>query len=210
MYDLEEQEQLDALKAWWRQNGRLLIVAAVAAIVAAGAVSGWRYYQQTQAQRASQLYATLEKAVRSNDVKQVKELAAQLIDKYGASAYGPMAALAAAKVDFEAGDLSSAAARLQWASEEAREEETRAIARLRLAAVRLDEKKYDEALKLLEQKHPESFTGMYADLRGDILVAQGKAAEAKAAYKLALEKLPQQSNYRLLVQLKLDGLGGAQ
>lgn len=210
MYDLEEQEQLDALKAWWRQNGRLLIVAAVAAIVAAGAVSGWRYYQQTQAQRASQLYATLEKAVRSNDVKQVKELAAQLIDKYGASAYGPMAALAAAKVDFEAGDLSSAAARLQWASEQAREEETRAIARLRLAAVRLDEKKYDEALKLLEQKHPESFTGMYADLRGDILVAQGKAAEAKAAYKLALEKLPQQSNYRLLVQLKLDGLGGAQ
>ena len=210
MYDLEEQEQLDALKAWWRQNGRLLIVAAVAAIVAAGAVSGWRYYQQTQAQRASQLYATLEKAVRSNDVKQVKELAAQLIDKYGASAYGPMAALAAAKVDFEAGDLNSAAARLQWASEQAREEETRAIARLRLAAVRLDEKKYDEALKLLEQKHPESFTGMYADLRGDILVAQGKAAEAKAAYKLALEKLPQQSNYRLLVQLKLDGLGGAQ
>jgi predicted negative regulator of RcsB-dependent stress response len=74
----------------------------------------------------------------------------------------------------------------------------------------LDEKKYDEALKLLEQTHPESFAGMYADLRGDVLVAQGKAAEAKEAYKLALEKLPAQSTYRLVVQVKLDGLGGAQ
>ena len=72
----------------------------------------------------------------------------------------------------------------------------------------LDEKKYDEALKLLDAKHPDSFAGLYADLRGDALLAQGKSAEAKAAYKQALEKLPAQSSYRLLVQLKLDGLGG--
>ena len=109
MYDLEEQEQIDALKAWWRQHGRLLIVAAVAAIAAAGAVSGWRYYKDSQAAKASQLYATLEKAVRANDVKQVKEVAGQLIDRYGGTAYGPMAALAAAKADFDAGDLASAA-----------------------------------------------------------------------------------------------------
>jgi predicted negative regulator of RcsB-dependent stress response len=210
MYDLEEQEQIDALKAWWRQNGRLVIVAALAAVLAAGAVSGWRYYKEGQAQKASKLYATLENAVRGNDTKQVKDVAGQLIDKYGSTAYGPMAALAAAKVDFDAGDLAGAAARLEWAAERARDEEIRAIARVRLAAVRLDEKKYDEALRLLEQTHPESFAGMYADLRGDVLVAQGKAAEAKQAYKLALEKLPAQSTYRLVVQVKLDGLGGAQ
>jgi predicted negative regulator of RcsB-dependent stress response len=207
MYDLEEQEQIDALKAWWRQNGRLVIVAIVAAIAAAGAVSGWRYYKDSQAAKASQLYATLEKAVRTNDVKQVKDVAGQLIDNYGRTAYGPMAALAAAKADFDAGDLESAARRLEWAAEHGRDEEVRAIARLRLAGVRLDEKKYDEALKLLEGKHPESFTGLYADLRGDALLALGKAAEAKAAYKVALEKLPAQSSYRLLVQIKLDGLG---
>jgi len=210
MYDLEEQEQIDALKAWWRQNGRLVIVAVVAAIVAAGAVGGWRYYKDSQGAKASQLYATLEKAVRANDVKQVKDVAGQLIDKYGGTAYGPMAALAAAKTDFDAGDLAGAARRLEWAAEHGRDEEVRAIARLRLAGVRLDEKKYDEALKLLEGKHPESFAGLYADLRGDALLGLGKTAEAKAAYKLALEKLPAQSNYRLLVQLKLDGLGGAQ
>jgi predicted negative regulator of RcsB-dependent stress response len=210
MYDLEEQEQIDALKAWWRENGRLVIVAVMAAALAAAAVSGWRYYKGTQAQKASQLYATLENAVRSNDAKQVTDVAGQLIDKYGSTAYAPMAALAAAKADFDAGDLASAAARLEWAAEHARDEETRAIARVRLAGVRLDEKKHDEALRLLEQPHPESFAGLYADLRGDVLVAQGKAAEAKEAYKLALQKLPEQSTYRLVVQVKLDGLGSAE
>lgn len=207
MYDLEEQEQIDALKAWWRQNSRLVVVAVVAAIAAAAAVSGWRYYRETQAAHASALYATLEKAVRAKDTKQIKEVATQLIDKYGGTAYAPMAALAAAKADFDAGDLAAASRQLQWAAEHGRDDEVRAVAQLRLAGVRLDEKKYDEALKLLDAKHPDAFAGMYADTRGDALVALGKSAEAKAAYKLALEKLPAQSSYRLLVQLKLDGLG---
>lgn len=210
MYDLEEQEQIDALKAWWRQNARLVVVAALAAILAAAAVSGWRWYRDTQAAKAAELYATLEKGVRANDSKQIKEVAAQLIDRFGGTAYGPMAALAAAKVDFDAGDLTSAAGRLAWAAEHGRDEGVRAVARLRLAGVRLDEKKYDEALKVLDGSHPESFAGMYADVRGDILLAQGKTAEAKAAYQLAVEKLPAQSNYRMVVQVKLDGLGGAQ
>jgi predicted negative regulator of RcsB-dependent stress response len=209
MYDLEEQEQIDALKAWWRQHGRLVIVAAVAAIAAAAAVSGWRYYKDTQTAKASQLYATLEKAVQAKDVKQVKDLSGQLIENYGGTAYGAMAALAAAKADFDAGDLAGAARRLEWAADHGRDEEVRAIARLRLAGVRLDEKKYDVALKLLEARPPDSFAGLYADLRGDALLAQGKDAEAKAAYQLALEKLPAQTTYRLLVQIKLDGLGGA-
>jgi len=207
MYDLEEQEQIDALKAWWRQNGRLVVVAIVAAIAAAAAVSAWRYYKEGQAAQASALYANLEKAVRQKDTKQIKELATQLIDKYGGTAYAPMAALAAAKADFDAGDLAAAGKQLEWAAEHGRDDEVRAVAQLRLAGVRLDEKKYDEALKLLDAKHPDSFAGMYADTRGDALVGLGKSAEAKAAYKLALAKLPPQSSYRLLVQLKLDGLG---
>jgi predicted negative regulator of RcsB-dependent stress response len=210
MYDLEEQEQIDALKAWWRENARLVIVAALAAILAAAAVSGWRWYRDTQATKAAALYAVLDKAVRASDTKQIKEVSAQLIDQYGGTPYGPMAALVAAKADFDAGDLASAAGRLTWAAEHGRDDGVRAVARLRLAGVRLDEKKYDEALKLLDASHPESFAGIYADLRGDTLLAQGKAADAKAAYKLALEKLPAQSSYRLVVQAKLDGLGGGQ
>jgi predicted negative regulator of RcsB-dependent stress response len=209
MYDLEEQEQIDALKAWWGQYGRTVMVAALAAVLAAGATLGWREYRQSQAEKASALFGALEQASRAGDQKQVRELSAQVMDKYGSSAYGAMAALVAAKVNFEAGDLKSASAQLQWASEHARDDETQAVARLRLAGVRLDEKQYDDALKLLEQPHPESFAGLYADMRGDILVGQGKLAEAKAAYKLALDKLPPEGNYRILVQVKLDGIGGA-
>jgi predicted negative regulator of RcsB-dependent stress response len=207
-YDLEEQEQIDALRAWWKQNARLVTVALVAAALAAAGVSGWRWYQQRQSEQASALYAALEKAVRASDAKQVRELSTQVMERYPRTAYGPMAALVAAKISFDAGDLKNAGSQLEWAAGHARDDETAAVARLRLAAVRLDEKRYDEALALLGQKPPESFDGLYADLRGDVLVAQGKLGEARAAYQQALEKLPAGSTFRLMVQAKLDGIGG--
>jgi predicted negative regulator of RcsB-dependent stress response len=207
-YDLEEQEQIEALKAWWKSNARLVTLAVIAALLAFFAVHGWRYYTDRQAQQASQLYGELEKAVQAADAKKIGEVAGQLVDRYPRTAYATMAALVAAKSNVEAGDLKSAGARLAWAMEHARDDETQAVARLRLAAVRLDEKQYDEALRLLEQKHPESFDGLYADLRGDVLVAQGKLPEARAAYKQALDKLEPQATYRLIVQVKLDGIGG--
>ena len=208
MYDLEEQEQIDELKAWWKQHGRLVIVVVTAAVVAAAGTAGWQWYKRSQSEQASQVYGSLEKAVRANDLKQIREISAQLKDKYGGTAYGPMAALAAAKASFEGGDTKSATADLQWTIDNARDEDVIAAARVRLAGVLLDEKKYDEALKLLDSAHPESFAGLFADMRGDVLVAQGKPVEAKAAYKLALEKLPAEGNYRAIVQVKLDGLGG--
>jgi predicted negative regulator of RcsB-dependent stress response len=207
-YDLEEQEQIEALKGWWKQNGKLVILALAAALVAFAAVSGWRYYKDHQTMEASQLYGELERALQANDAKKIGETAGHIMDQYGNTAYGPMAALVAAKSSIDAGDLKTAAARLAWAVEHARVDEIRAVARLRLAAVRLDEKQYDEALRLLDEKHPESFDGLYADLRGDVLVAQGKLSEARAAYKQALEKLAPEATYRLIVQVKLDGIGG--
>jgi predicted negative regulator of RcsB-dependent stress response len=209
MYDLEEQEQIDALKTWWRQHGRLVIVGLVAAAIAATATAGWRYYRAKASEQASQVFAALEKAVRSNDAKQMRELAKQLMDQYGSTGYGAMGALVVAKASFEAGDLAAAGRELEWAAEHARDEETKALARLRLAGVRLDEKKYDDALKLLEQP-PESFVALYADLKGDVLAAQGKASEARAAYQNALDKLPADGLFRAIVQVKLDGLGPAQ
>ena len=210
MYDLEEQEQIDALKAWWRQNGRLVIAAVVAAALGAAAVTGWRTYQGNKAMEAARLYATLEEAVRASDTEKTKEVAAVLVERYGGTAFGPMAALLSAKSSFERGDLKSAGTQLEWALDRAKDEETGAVARLRLAAVRLDEKQYDEALRLLDAKHPPAFDGLYLDLRGDVMLAQGKTAEARAAYQDALAKLAEQGNYRLVVQAKLDALGGAQ
>lgn len=128
---------------------------------------------------------------------------------YGSTAYGPMAALLLAKTNYDNGDAATAATRLQWAIDKAKDDETAALARLRLAGIRLDEKNYDEALALLDAKHAQAFAPFYADLRGDVLAAQGKPAEARAAYKLALEKSLPNSNYRNVVQIKLDALGPA-
>jgi len=207
--DLEEQEQLDALKQFWKQYGTLIITLAFLALAGFAGVKGWNYYQRGQSEQASALFGKLEEAIRRNDVAQIGSLGAEIIDQYGSTAYGPMAALLLARRNYESGDAPAAATRLQWAIDKAGDDETVALARLRLAGIRLDEKKYDEALALLDAKHAPAFAPLYADLRGDVLAAQGKAAEARAAYKLALEKIPPNSNYRNVVQIKLDALGPA-
>jgi len=207
--DLEEQEQLDALKQFWKQYGTLIITLAFLALATFAGVKGWNYYQRGQSEQASVLFGKLEEAVRKNDIAQTGSLGAEIIDKYGSTAYGPMAALLLAKTSHDNGDPAAAATRLLWAIDKARDDETAALARLRLAGIRLDEKKYDEALALLDAKHSQAFAPLYSDLRGDVLAAQGKPAEARAAYKQALEKSLPNSNYRNVVQIKLDALGPA-
>ncbi len=197
------------LKQFWKQYGTLIITLAFLALATFAGVKGWKYYQRGQSEQASVLFGKLEEAVRKNDVAQTGSLGAEIVDKYGSTAYGPMAALLLAKTSHDNGDAAAAATRLQWAIDKARDDETAALARLRLAGIRLDEKKYDEALALLDAKHAQAFAPLYADLRGDVLAAQGKPAEARAAYKLALEKSLPNSNYRNVVQIKLDALGPA-
>lgn len=206
-YDLEEQEQLDVLKTWWRQYGNLVVTVIVAGALAAAAYQGWRYYRHQQALQAVTLYAQMESAERANEKKKAGDIAAQIIDKHAGTQYAAMAALASAKISFESGDLAMAKTRLQWVIERAREDEMRDLARLRLAGVLLDQKNYPEALKLVETKPAEAFGGLYADMKGDILAAQGKLAEARSAYRQALEKGDAKSSHHQLVQLKLDALG---
>jgi predicted negative regulator of RcsB-dependent stress response len=208
-YDLEEQEQLDAIKAWWNQYGNLIVVAVVAVAVGVAAYQGWRYYRNSQSIGAATLYGQLDQAARASDAKRVKDISAQIVDRYGSTVYGGLAALAAAKAAFTTGDLEAAEKQLRWAAEHAKEKEQRDIARLRLAGVLLDRKMPDEALKALDEKPADGYTALYADLRGDILAVQGKRADAAAAYRAALEKSEQGSAYRQVVEIKLDALGEA-
>jgi predicted negative regulator of RcsB-dependent stress response len=209
VYDLEEQEQIDEIKAWWKQYRALVVLVVVAAAVTVGGIQGWRYYQTKQGLEAGELYIQLQGAVGNNEPKKVQDIAAVITDKYPRTGYAAFASLAAAKAAFDSGDKAAAGTRLQWVVDHGRDDETRDIARLRLAAVLLDEKKYDEALKLLETPHADSLSALYADLKGDVLVAQNKTAEARAAYQLALDKSEAKSTYRALVQIKLDALGSA-
>jgi len=206
-FDHQEQEKIDELKSWWRQYGNLVLLAVALVAVSIGGYQGWLHYQRGQALAAGALYDQMEQSQRGGDHKKAREIAGQIGERYGSTAYGTLAALSAAHSSFEAGDLAGAKALLQWVIDRAKEEEARDVARLRLAAVLLDEKKHDEALKLLDAKPADSLTALYADLKGDILVAQGKRAEARSAYQLALDRSDAASQYRRVVQLKLDALG---
>lgn len=207
--DLHEQEQVEALKGWWKQNGKWVVGAVVIALLGYAGMQFWKSHQTQQAGEASKLYAEVEKQTLSNDPKRVNDAVAALVDKFGSSAYAPRAQLLAVQANMQAKDVARAKTQLQWVIEHARETGLQDTARLKLASILLDEKSYDEALKHLNAAHPEAFTGLYADLKGDVLSAQGKTEEARVAYKLALDKIEAKSMYRNLVQLKLDGLGDA-
>lgn len=209
VYDLEEQEQIDALKAWWRQYGRLVIAAVIAFIVGVAGVQGWLYYKTQLANKASDVFAELEEAVRVGDAKRTGDLSKRLVSDYARTAYAARGALLAAKASVEAGDAKGAEEQLRWAVDNARDEPVRALANLRLAALLLDGQRYDDALKVLSAAHPEPFAALFADARGDVYVAAGKTPEARLAYQAALDKLPKSNTYRNVVEVKRDALGAA-
>jgi len=205
-YDLEEQEQLAELKAWWKQHGGRVTLAAIAVAAAVAAWNGWGWYQRSQSGEAAALYDTLQKAARANDLKATKDTAGTILEDYPRSAYAPLAALVSAKVLFQAGDLKTARAQLQWVVDHAKSDEIRSIAALRLSSVLLDDKNPEGAVKALDLKPHSGFESLFAAQRGDILAAQGKRAEARTAYKAALEKADP-GPLRETVRLKLEALG---
>ncbi|MGQ0655774.1 MAG: YfgM family protein [Betaproteobacteria bacterium] len=209
--DLEEQEQVAELKAWWNQYGNLIVSALTAALLVVAGWQGWRWYERNQAGEAAMHYEALAKAAQGGDAKGVRDAAGVLVESYSRSLYAAMGALAAARFLYDHNDAKNAKAQLTWAMENARSEELRDLARLRLATILLDEKAYDEALKLLDAKHAAAFDAQYAALRGDVLVGRNQPNDAKAAYRAALDKSDKdQGNaaFRDSVRMRLDALGG--
>jgi predicted negative regulator of RcsB-dependent stress response len=205
----DEQESLESVKAWWAKWGNTTTWVVLVALVIGAGYNGWNFWQRRQAAEASVLYDHLQQAVNGNDQALVTRVATDMEDKFGGTGYAQMTALAAAKSLYMAGNAAGAKAQLQWAIDHAKDDEYKQIAKLRLALVLLDEKNYDAGLKLLSEQPLEAFKGVIADRRGDLLAAQGKRDDARAAYKVALETLPENdTSARQLVQFKLDALGG--
>jgi len=208
-YDHEEQEQLATLKAWWHTYGNLVTWFVTAVLVAFAAWSGWKYYQRDQTSKGALLYEEIVKAAEAKDQTKLARAAEDIKDKFSGTPYAQMGLLTAAKAAFDAKDLKSAKAHLQWIVDHGRTDEFKALARIRLAGVLLDEKAYDEGLKLLSGDFPEQFAALVADRRGDLLFAQNKLDEARKEFKTALEKTEIKNPARQLIQLKLDALGGS-
>ena len=205
-YDLEEQEQIDTFKAFWERWGNLILTSVTVVLLAFAAYRGWGWYQNNRAVQAAEAYEQLRVSADKKDLSKVKESAGVVFEQFGSTVYGPMAGLVAAKAYVEGNDSKSAKAALQWVIDKSGESEFRQVARVRLSGILLDEKQYDDALKLVVGNDTGHYAAPLADRRGDILVAQGKHDDAKAAYKLALEKYGASSPMKRLVQIKLDGL----
>ena len=206
-YDLEEQEQLASLQAFWNKYGNILMGVAIVAMLAYSGYTWYKYDQSKQAVGASVLFSNLTTAAEAKDNALVQRTAADIQAKFKGSAYAQMSALAAAKSAFDAGDLKVAKAQLQWVVSNG-SDEYQSIAKLRLAGVLLDEKAYDEALKMLSTPFAKEFAGAVADRKGDVLVAQNKIAEARTAYLAALQAMDKTVPGRGLVEMKLEAIGG--
>lgn len=215
-YDLEEQEQIEELKTWWKLHGTIVTAVIVALAVAVVGWQGWQWWQSSQSAQAAQLYNGLQQSLMQQDVKRARLLAGELIDKYSGSAYAGMAALLSGKALLETGDLKSAGAQFGWAAENAQDPALRDLARLRQAIVLAEEKSYDEALKLLAVPPAPSFMARYLEVRGDVLATQGKGTEARTAYEEAIKQFEETRKaeglpagpYREILQAKRDAAGG--
>jgi predicted negative regulator of RcsB-dependent stress response len=207
-YDLEEQEQIAQVKALWAKYGNAVTWLLTIILAGVAAYMGWQYWQRKQAAEAGVVYEALEKAIRDKNVAAGKDAAGKLVSEYGKTVYGQMAALQAARLFVENKDLNSAKAQLQWVIDKGRDESYKTVARVRLAGLLLDEKQFDAALALLAPPKIDKLAPLVSDRRGDVLAAQGKLEEARAAYLDAWNKLEERDPLRGLIQQKLEGVGG--
>ena len=205
--DLQEQEQLDDLKAFWKRYGNLITWIITACLLAFAGWNAWGWYQREQATKASAMFDELDKAATAGDAERAGRVFGDLKERYGRTAFAQQGGLLAARVQFDKGQADAAKASLGWVAENAQEDEYRSIARLRLAGLLLDAKQYDAALKALDAASAKEFAALVADRRGDVLLAQGKNDEARAAYQSAYKAMSEKLDYRRLIEAKLTALG---
>jgi len=205
--DLEEQEQLDELKHFWKRWGDLITWVLIIVLGGYAAWMGWQSYQGKQAAQAAALYDTVERAALSNDLTLLDRSVADIKDKFASTTYAQQAALLAARVYNDKDRKADAKAQLSWVIHKASDEGYQALARLRMAALLVEDKAYEEARQQLTAKTPSAFAPLMADRLGDLAMLQAQPAEAVQQYKNAWKGFEPNAEYRRLVAVKLAALG---
>jgi predicted negative regulator of RcsB-dependent stress response len=212
VYDLEEQEQISQLKAWWEQYGNRITVLVLVAAVASVGWQGWRLYQSRITDEAAMVYFELQRAADAVDAQKTRELAGRLISDYSGTLHAQLGVLHAAKVQFQKNELDNARLQLEWAATEGADPALRDLARIRLATVLLQQGETEEALARLDPVPEGHYRAHFEDLRGDVLASQGKAAEARAAWQTAIDTLgandENEALLREIIRAKLESLEG--
>jgi len=205
--DLEEQEQLDQLKHFWKQYGNAITWVL---IVILGGFASWNFYQywqRNQATQAAALFDEVDRSVQSADVVKIERVFSEMKDRFGGTIYAKQSALLVAKQFVEAGKPVQAKAVLTWVAEQSADKEYQALAKLRLAAILMNEKDYAATLALLSGDFPASFEGLVADRKGDVLILKSDKSAAIVEYEKAWRLLDVRTEYRRLVEVKLNALG---
>ena len=205
--DLEEQEQLAELKHFWKRYGNVISWVLIAVFGAVAAWNGYQYWQRSQSAQAAVMYDEVERAAVAGDVAKLERALGDMKERFGRTAYAEQAALLSARVFNDKGNPDAAKGALAWVAGKGSDEGYQAVARLRLSGLLFETKAYDEALQQLAAPLPKDFVPLAADRRGDILLAQGKKAEAKAQYEAAYKGLDERSDYRRILEVKLNALG---
>ncbi|MEK6771996.1 MAG: tetratricopeptide repeat protein [Pseudomonadota bacterium] len=202
-----EQDELDKLKAWWKTYGNSLIAGVVLGVAILVGGKYWTQHQNSQREEASALYEDMLTAARERKGDQLATLAGRLQKEYARTPYAGMGALLAARTHFDAGNAEAARQQLDWAVQNARHEPTVHVARLRLARLHAAGGRLDAALALIPAKDLGGFETEYHELKGDLLLAQGKHQEARLAYRQAIRQQRDLGPHRQVLRMKLADLG---
>lgn len=205
--DLEEQEQLEDLKHFWKQYGNFITWTLIVVLGCVAAWNGYQAWERKQSIQAAGMFDEVERMVRSGDVEKAERALSDMKTHFAKTTYAQQAGLLVAKMSYDAGKIDAAKADLQWLVDNAASKSYASIARLRLSAVLMESKAYDEALKTVNEGMSEEFAGLVADRRGDIYLLQGKRNEAKTEFQKAFKALDERAEYRRLVEVKLNALG---
>ncbi|MGD8939211.1 MAG: tetratricopeptide repeat protein [Gammaproteobacteria bacterium] len=202
-----EDEQVEAIKKWWKDNGKSVIGGVIIGVAVLYGGRMWFEQRNQHIENASAEYEAMIQDLNQDKQNEAADRGAAILGQYSDTTYGELAALAMAKIKVDENDLVAAKSHLQWALDHAKQDEIKRIARLRLARVLHAEGKEDEALQLLNVAAADKFAAAYDELKGDIYVAKGDVAKARTHYDLALQSLEPTSRARRYIEMKLDDLG---
>ena len=205
--DLEEQEQLDELKHFWKQYGNAITWLLVVVMGSYAGWNGYQYWQTQQSTKAAALFDEVERFASVGDVAKLERSWNDMKERFPGTTYAAQSALLAGRTFQQAEKPEAALSALKWASESASNEAIAQLARLRLANLQAQNKAYDQALKTLAKPFDPAFAGLAADVQGDIHAVQNKPQDAIKAYSDAWRQLEDNPDYRRLVAAKLNALG---
>ena len=205
--DLEEQEQLDQLKHFWKQYGNAITWVLIVVLAAFASWNFYQYWQRSQATQAAALFDEVDRSIESADPAKIERVFSEMKDRFGGTIYAQQSALLVAKQFSDTGKPEQAKAALTWVAEQSSDKAFQALAKLRLVAVLMDGKSFDAALAMLNGDFPASFEALVADRKGDVLAWKADKAKAIAEYEKAWRLLDARTEYRRLVEVKLNALG---